>query len=62
MMLFAKFADPSPLARLKMSLQLRHLFPSAPDTLRAFPFRDADPFIIESKGPDVFFAGCQPMY
>jgi len=37
------------------------LCPTAPDTLRSFPYRDGDPFVID-KAPDVFFAGCQEKY
>jgi DNA polymerase delta subunit 2 len=37
------------------------LCPTAPDTLRCFPFREDDPFVIE-RAPDVLFAGCQPTY
>ena len=58
MQLFAKLSDPSPLGCLKLLLEMRQLCPTAPDTLRAFPFKDFDPFMIDAKGPDVFFAGC----
>ena len=44
-----------------MSLEMRHMCPNAPDTLRTFPFRETDPFVIE-KSPDVYFAGCQSSY
>lgn len=37
--LFAKLDDSSPLACLKLLLEFRHLCPTAPDTLRSFPFR-----------------------
>ena len=40
---------------------MRHICPTAPDTLRCFPFRESDPFVLE-KAPDVFFAGCQSSY
>ena len=54
--------DPSPLSCLKMLLEIRHLCPSAPDTLRAYPFRNSDPFVIDNKGPDVLFSGCHAKY
>lgn len=42
-------------------LDNRHIAPTAPDTLAAYPFYDKDPFIIEAT-PHVFFAGNQPEY
>ena len=47
--------------QLKLLLDAGHVCPTAPDTLRCFPFREDDPFVIETK-PKVFFAGCQPEY
>eukprot|EP00180_Rhodochaete_pulchella_P002268 Plantae.Rhodophyta-Rhodochaete_pulchella.ctg3414.p2 GENE.Plantae.Rhodophyta-Rhodochaete_pulchella.ctg3414~~Plantae.Rhodophyta-Rhodochaete_pulchella.ctg3414.p2 ORF type:complete len:460 (-),score=59.91 Plantae.Rhodophyta-Rhodochaete_pulchella.ctg3414:2930-4285(-) len=44
---------------LENMLQFRHIAPTAPDTLRAYPSYDSDPFVLDSC-PDVFFAGCQP--
>ena len=32
--------------RMKQTLEIRHLCPTAPDTLRTFPFKDSDPFLI----------------
>lgn len=63
MRLYSKL-DPdvsSPVGQLKYLLHARHLCPTSPDTLRCFPFREDDPFVIE-QAPDVFFAGCQPEY
>ena len=57
MQLYAKL-DKEPIECLKMLLELRHLCPTCPDTLRSFPFRDGDPFVISEQAPDVFFAGC----
>ena len=51
----------SPVSKLRYLLEARHLCPTAPDTLRCFPFREDDPFVIE-RAPDVLFAGCQPCY
>jgi len=42
-------------------LRWRHLAPTAPDTLAAYPYFDADPFILHSA-PHVFFAGGQPEF
>lgn len=42
-------------------LMWRHLIPTAPDTLAAYPFYDADPFIIKET-PHVLFAGGQPRF
>ena len=53
--------DQTPIGQLKMLLSARHICPTAPDTLRCFPFREDDPFVID-RAPDVFFAGCQPSY
>ena len=36
------------LHKIKQNLEMRHLCPTAPDTLRIFPFKESDPFIIES--------------
>ena len=51
----------TPVDQLRLCLEARHMCPTAPDTLRCFPFRDEDPFVID-RAPDVFFAGCQPIY
>jgi len=55
--LYSRLADPTAIGHMKYLLEARHLCPTAPDTLRCFPFRDGDPFVI-NKAPDVFFAGC----
>ena len=36
------------LFRIKQTLEMRHLCPTAPDTLRVFPFKESDPFVINS--------------
>ena len=59
--LFSKLNDRSPVGQMQSLLEFRHICPTAPDTLRCFPFRDGDPFVL-NKAPDVFFAGCQPSY
>jgi DNA polymerase delta subunit 2 len=61
MQLYSKFEDPSPIGRLRLLMNMQHLAPTAPDTLRSFPFREGDPFVVE-QAPHVFFAGCQPSY
>lgn len=46
---------------LEKLLQWRHLVPTAPDTLAAYPFTQADPFIL-TDAPHVLFAGNQPAF
>lgn len=48
-------------AILERLLRWRHLAPTAPDTLAAYPYFDADPFILDTC-PHVFFAGGQPSF
>ncbi len=48
-------------AILERLLRWRHLAPTAPDTLAAYPYFDADPFIIE-RTPHVLFTGGQPAF
>ena len=40
---------------------MRHVAPTAPDTLRAFPYVDQDPFVLHDA-PHVYFAGNQELY
>ena len=42
-------------------LEWRHLAPTAPDTLAAYPYFESDPFILEAC-PHVLFAGGQPAF
>lgn len=51
----------SPLDILNKMLEWRHIIPTAPDSLAAYPYSDEDPFILE-KTPHVFFAGGQASY
>ena len=37
------------LDKIKNTLEYRHICPTAPDTLRIFPFKDSDPFIISQN-------------
>lgn len=48
-------------AILERLLRWRHLVPTAPDTLAAYPYHDSDPFILEAT-PHVLFAGGQPAF
>lgn len=50
-----------PVAALTQTLTWQHLAPGAPDTLACYPFKDRDPFVIEST-PRVYFAGCQDAF
>uniref|UniRef100_A0A8C7YNJ6 DNA polymerase delta subunit 2 n=2 Tax=Oryzias sinensis TaxID=183150 RepID=A0A8C7YNJ6_9TELE len=46
---------------LEETLQLRHLAPTAPDTLGCYPFYQKDPFILE-ECPHVYFSGNAPTF
>lgn len=48
----------SAIEALQMTLEMRHVCPTAPDTLRAYPQLEQDPFVIEAT-PHVYFAGNQ---
>jgi DNA polymerase delta subunit 2 len=61
MQMYSRMQDPSGLNCLRTLMELRHLCPTAPDTLRSFPFSKEDPFVI-SQPADVVFTGCMPEY
>ncbi|CAK6950295.1 DNA polymerase delta subunit 2 [Scomber scombrus] len=46
---------------LEETLRLRHLAPTAPDTLGCYPFYQKDPFILE-ECPHVYFSGNAPSF
>ncbi|KAM9858342.1 DNA polymerase delta subunit 2 isoform 1-T2 [Aulostomus maculatus] len=46
---------------LEETLRLRHLAPTAPDTLGCYPFYHKDPFILE-ECPHVYFSGNAPVF
>lgn len=46
---------------MTQTLEMRHACPTAPDTLRAFPYVDQDPFVFHTA-PHVYFAGNQEKY
>lgn len=46
---------------LEKCLTWRHLAPTAPDSVYAFPFQDNDPFVINER-PHVFFTGNQEAF
>ncbi|KAL7392303.1 hypothetical protein ABVT39_022538 [Epinephelus coioides] len=46
---------------LEDTLRLRHLAPTAPDTLGCYPFYQKDPFILE-ECPHVYFSGNAPAF
>ena len=46
---------------MQQTLEMRHVCPTCPDTLRAFPYVDTDPFVVD-HAPHVYFAGNQDCY
>jgi len=46
---------------MQQTLEMRHVSPTSPDTLRAFPYVDTDPFVLQ-QAPHVYFAGNQEEY
>ncbi|KAK2583982.1 hypothetical protein KPH14_006443 [Odynerus spinipes] len=48
--------DISTVEWLEKSISWRHMCPTAPDTLPAYPFYEKDPFIIKNC-PDIYFSG-----
>ncbi|XP_029915748.1 DNA polymerase delta subunit 2 [Myripristis murdjan] len=46
---------------LENTLRLRHLAPTAPDTLGCYPFYQKDPFVLE-ECPHVYFSGNAPSF
>ena len=50
--------DETILDLLQQTLEWRHMAPTAPDTLSAFPFKTHDPFVIDDC-PHVYFVGDQ---
>lgn len=53
---YANYFQDKPLEALELTLKARHLCPTAPDTLRSFPFVNEDPFVI-TESPHIYFAG-----
>ena len=50
------------LAALEDTLYYRHLAPTAPDSLPAYPHQETDPFVIEETPPRILFAGGAPHF
>ncbi len=46
---------------MKKQLEWRHICPTAPDTLRTYPFEKSDPFVLE-ESPNVYFVGNQEKF
>jgi len=55
-MIYSDLEDNSPEGVLAHLVNIRHICPTAPDTIRSYPFVKTDPFIME-ESPNVFFAG-----
>lgn len=53
--------DITPLEWLEKSISWRHMCPTAPDTLPAYPFFEKDLFIMKTC-PDIYFTGNAPKY
>ncbi|WOO81490.1 DNA polymerase delta small subunit [Vanrija pseudolonga] len=59
--LFKYLPGQSRLRMARRTLELRHVAPTAPDTLWIYPFPDTDPFILRHR-PDVYVLGNQPEF
>ena len=46
---------------MEQTLQMNHIFPTCPDTLRSYPFVNEDPFITQEV-PHLYFAANQYTY
>lgn len=46
---------------MELTMNLRHLAPTCPDTLRSYPFIEQEPFIL-TRFPHVYFCGNQDAY
>lgn len=57
MRLYCKDYLNEPMAALEATLNARIIYPTCPDTIRAYPAKQ-DPFIV-TKAPDVYFCGNQ---
>ena len=56
-----KAAEEEIIGLMKLTLEMRHICPTAPDTLRSYPFHEEDPFIIH-ECPNVYFTGNMDQY
>jgi DNA polymerase delta subunit 2 len=50
-----------PIDIMQTNLEINHICPTTPDTLRCYSFTENDPFIV-SDAPHVYFCGNQPIY
>jgi DNA polymerase delta subunit 2 len=50
-----------PINIMENNLEINHICPTTPDTLRSYSFTENDPFIV-SDAPHVYFCGNQPIY
>lgn len=52
---FIDMKDKTQIDIMNLTLEMRHLAPTWPDTLRSFPFEESDPLILENS-PNVYFS------
>ncbi|KAI5969005.1 cdc1 [Candida margitis] len=57
-----KQADSDSLKIIRSSMKWQNFVPTAPDTLYCYPFEDADPFILETEIPHIYFVGNQDKF
>jgi DNA polymerase delta subunit 2 len=61
MRMYCEGLQNTPIKALELTLRMRTMFPTCPDTLRCYPGTVEDPFIID-QAPHVYFAGNQPRF
>ena len=60
-MMYSKYDKDSTLNVLQKLYEWKHLFPTAPDTLRCQPIKDKDPLVLQEK-PDLLAVGSQKQF
>ena len=57
-MMYSKYNKEESLAVLEKIYEWKHLFPTAPDTLRCYPIKNSDPLILKEH-PQLLAVGSQ---